>query len=236
MKPTLMLLPGLMCDRTVWEPQIQAFGNDWNCLVPDYEFADSLGAMADHVLATGPETFAMAGHSMGGRVALEVMRRAPERVARLALLDTGYKALAEGEAGRKEINGRMRLVEMAREEGMRVMGSEWLQGMVHPDRLNDEALCGAILDMIASKTPVLFERQINALIHRPDGVDVLDRIQCPTAFICGEQDGWSPLERHYEMAERVPGSTVIPIENSGHMSTMERPAAMNQALRRWLSL
>lgn len=235
MKPTLMLLPGLLCDRTVWEPQIEALQDDWHCVVPNYEFADSLQAMAEHVLNEVPERFALAGHSMGGRVALEVMRRAPERVTRLALLDTGYKALAEGEAGEKEIAGRMRLVTMAREEGMRVMGADWLKGMVHPDRLDDEPLCGRILDMIASKTPEIFERQIHALIRRPDGGEVLERIQCPTTFICGRQDGWSPLERHYEMAERVPGSEVIPIEDAGHMSTMERPEAMNAAMRKWLA-
>ena len=235
MKPTVMLLPGLMCDRTVWEPQIEALQGEWQCVVPNYEFADSLKAMAHHVLDEAPERFALAGHSMGGRVALEVMRRAPERVTRLALLDTGYKALAKGEAGEKEIAGRMRLVKMAREEGMRVMGADWLQGMVHPDRLDDEVLCGRILDMIASKTPEIFERQIHALINRPDGGEVLGQIECPTTFICGRQDGWSPLERHYEMAELVPGSEVIPIEDAGHMSTMERPEAMNAAMRKWLS-
>ncbi len=234
MKPTLMLLPGLMCDRTVWQPQIDALQQDWHCQVPNYEFADSLGAMADHVLKEAPDRFALAGHSMGGRVALEVMRRAPQRVTRLALLDTGYKALAPGEAGEREIAGRMRLVAMAREQGMRTMGADWLQGMVHPDRLNDATLCNAILDMIASKTPEIFERQINALINRPDGTDVLDQIQCPTSFICGRQDGWSPLERHYEMAELVPESQVIAIEDAGHMSTMERPEAMNEAFREWL--
>lgn len=235
MKPTLMLLPGLLCDRTVWEPQIEAFGDRFRCEVPDYEFADSLSAMAEHVLHVAPDSFAMAGHSMGGRVALEVMRRAPERVSRLALLDTGYKALPEGEAGQREVEGRMRLVKMAREHGMRVMGQEWLQGMVHPDRLDDDRLCGAILDMIASKTPEIFERQIHALIQRPDGTDVLERIQCPTTFICGAEDNWSPLERHYQMAERVPGSEVIAIADSGHMSTMERPEAMNRAFERWLA-
>jgi len=235
MKPTLMLLPGLLCDRTVWEPQIEALQDDWRCVVPNYEFADSLSAMADHVLNEAPDRFALAGHSMGGRVALEVMRQAPERVSRLALLDTGYKALAKGDAGEKEIEGRMRLVKMSREEGMRVMGADWLRGMVHPDRLNDTELCGRILDMIASKTPEIFERQILALIHRPDGGEVLKRIQCPTTFICGRQDGWSPLERHYEMAELVPGSEVIPIEDAGHMSTMERPEAMSAAMRKWLA-
>lgn len=234
MKPTLLLLPGLMCDRTVWEPQMNALSPAWHVIVPDYEFADSLEAMAEHVLALAPDTFALAGHSMGGRVALEVMRRAPERVNRLALLDTGYKGLAPGDAGETEIDGRMRLLRMALTQGMRAMGTQWLQGMVHPDRRQDSQLCDTILDMIANKAPDLFARQIRALIQRPDGTEVLTRIHCPTTFICGRQDGWSPLARHYEMAQLVPGSRVEPIEDSGHMSTLEQPDALTAALQRWL--
>lgn len=235
MKPTLMLLPGLLCDRVVWEPQIAALSDAWDCRVPDYEFADDLGVMAEHVLAEAPPTFALAGHSMGGRVALEVMRRAPERVMRLALLDTGYRGLAAGEAGETEVAGRMRLVKKARAEGMRAMGTDWLQGMVHPDRLDDAALGDTILNMIAAKTPAIFERQIQALIHRPDATDVLAAIRCPTTFICGAQDAWSTLDQHHEMADQVTHSRVVAIEDAGHMSTLERPGAMNEAFWQWLS-
>lgn len=233
-KPVLMLLPGLMCDRRVWVDQINALSPAWDCRVPDYEAQSDLGAMADIVLNEAPEQFAMAGHSMGGRVALEVMRRAPERVMRLALLDTGHMALAPGEAGEKEVAGRLRLVKMAYEEGMRAMGNDWLQGMVHPDRLNDRALCEPILDMIESKTPELFEGQIQGLIHRPDATEVLKAIDCPTTFICGREDAWSTPEKHYEMADLVKYSHVVPIEHCGHMSTLERPDAMNEALMAWL--
>lgn len=233
-KPVLMLLPGLMCDRRVWIDQINALSHAWECRVPNYEDESDLGAMAETVLNEAPEQFAMAGHSMGGRVALEVMRRAPERVLRLALLDTGHTALAPGEAGEKEVAGRLRLVKMAHEAGMRTMGSEWLQGMVHPARLHDKAFCDRILDMIESKTPAMFEGQIQALIHRPDATEVLKSIECPTTFICGREDAWSTPEKHYEMAGLVNYSNVVIIEHCGHMSTMERPEAMNEALMGWL--
>lgn len=235
MKPTLMLLPGLMCDQRVWQPQIDALSDAWDCRVPDYDFADDLGAMAEHVLSMAPERFALAGHSMGGRVALEVMRRAPERVLRLAMLDTGYKALADGEAGEREVAGRMRLVEIAQCQGTGVMGEDWVQGMVHPDRLSDAALLAEIVEMIGSKTVATFERQIHALIHRPDGTEVLQAIRCPTTFICGSHDSWSPVSQHQEMAELVRHSRVVTIEDAGHMSTMERPDAMNEAFWQWLS-
>lgn len=235
MKPTLMLLPGLMCDVRVWQPQIDALSDAWDCRVPDYDFADDLGTMADFVLSEAPDSFALAGHSMGGRVALEVMRRAPERVLRLALLDTGYQALADGEAGEREVAGRMRLVELAQREGTTVMGQDWVQGMVHPDRLGDQALINTIVEMIGSKTVATFERQIQALIQRPDATEVLEAIRCPTTFICGSHDSWSPLQQHQQMADQVRHSRVVAIEAAGHMSTMERPEAMNEAFWQWLS-
>src|SRR5450830_65736 len=133
MNPTLVLLPGLMYDAAVWAPQIQSLSDLVDCAVVDYGLCDSITAMARLVLdSTALARFALAGHSMGGRVALEVMRLAPERVERLALLDTGTHPLADGEAGAKERAGRMALVQLARDKGMRVMGQQWLPGMVHP--------------------------------------------------------------------------------------------------------
>ena len=136
MTSEIMLLPGLMCDEAVWRDQVEALA-PINCRIPDYGRADSLAAMADIVLADAPARFVLAGHSMGGRVALEVCRKAPERVSHLILLDTGFRAKAEGEAGDKEETGRFALLEKARKDGMRAMGQQWVQGMVHPDRLAD---------------------------------------------------------------------------------------------------
>ncbi|MFC3851279.1 alpha/beta fold hydrolase [Salinispirillum marinum] len=234
MKPVLMMLPGLMCDRTVWAPQIEALGDAVVTHVVDYEAATSITGMAEEVLRLAPASFAMTGHSMGGRVALEVLRMAPQRVERVALMDSGYRALADGETGEQEIAGRMRFVNLAKEKGMRVMGQEWLQGMVHPERRRDTQLCGDILDMIASKTPALFERQIKALIERPDATEVLRSVRCPTTFITGRQDTWSDVAQHQAMAALVPGSRLVVIEDAGHMSTMEQPEAVTQALRDFL--
>ncbi|MDZ7937389.1 MAG: alpha/beta hydrolase [Rhodoferax sp.] len=125
-KPTLMLLPGLMCDAAIWAPQLQALSTQAHSVVPAWGLADSLTGMAQQVLDTAPTpTFALAGHSMGGRVALEVMRLAPQRVERLALLDTGTRPLAEGEAGAKEKAGRLALLALAHSSGMRAMGTQW---------------------------------------------------------------------------------------------------------------
>jgi pimeloyl-ACP methyl ester carboxylesterase len=190
--------------------------------------------MAEAIIAQAPARFALAGHSMGGRVALEVIRRVPERVTGLALLDTGHAALPSGEIGDREVAGRLALVEKARRKGMRAMGWEWLQGMVYPSRLSDAVLVNAILDMIARKTPDLYAAQTRALIGRPDATPLLAKIRCPTLVLCGREDLWSPPARHEEISNMIPGSTLTVIPYCGHMSTMEQPADVSEALRSWL--
>jgi pimeloyl-ACP methyl ester carboxylesterase len=171
---------------------------------------------------------------MGGRVALEVLARAPERVTRLALLDTGFEALARGEAGERERAGRYRLLDLARAQGMLAMAREWARGMVHPARLADTALMDDIHAMIARSTVQQFEAQIEALLQRPDRGALLGAIAVPTVVLCGHDDGWSPLARHEEMARRIPGSRLIDVPDCGHMSTMERPETVTTALLTWL--
>ncbi len=234
MASEMMLLPGLMCDGAVWGDQIEQLAA-MNCRVADYGSADSLEKMAAIVLDKAPPSFVLAGHSMGGRVALEVCRLAPDRVSHLILMDTGFRARAEGEAGDKEQAGRFELLRKAREEGMRAMGQQWVKGMVHPDRLDDEALIESILAMIERKTPDIFAAQINALLHRPDATSVLQSLRCPTLLLCGRQDSWSPLERHKEMAKLIPAAHLGVIENAGHMSTMEQPQAVSMEIEQWLA-
>ena len=234
-RPTLLLLPGLLCDEAVWAAQCADLAGIADCRVPAYRTLASIEAMAEHVLATAPSaTFAMAGHSMGGRVALEVVRRAPERVLRLALLDTGAQALAAGEAGEKERAGRYQLLSRARAEGMRAMGVQWARGMVRPERIG-EPVFETILQMIARNTPGMFESQIRALLARPDATALLPLIRCPVLLLCGRDDVWSPLARHEEMHSAIPGSRLDVIEMSGHMTTMEQPNAVSLALAAWLT-
>lgn len=223
-----------MCDETVWEHQIAVLGTDRPVLMANHGPSDSLGAMAERILDTAAPSFALAGHSMGGRVALEVMARAPERVTRLALLDSGYQGLASGENGEKEKTGRYRLLEIARRDGMLAMAREWAHGMVHPDRLNDQPLMTAIHDMIVRAGIETFEAQITALLARPERTELLTSLNLPTLVLCGHDDGWSPLSRHQEMAQLIPESHLVDVPECGHMSTMEQPEAITAALSAWL--
>jgi pimeloyl-ACP methyl ester carboxylesterase len=233
-KPTLMLLPGLMCDAAVWAPQVQALSPYATCVVPAWGVTDSLTAMAQQVLDSAPTpTFALAGHSMGGRVALEVMRLAPQRVERLALLDTGTRPLAEGEAGEKEKAGRLALLALARRSGMRTMGTQWATPMVHPSVVGS-ALFEAVLGMVERSSPAQFAAQINALLNRPDAAPVLPIITCPTLVLTGREDLWSPPAQHEAIANAIPGAVLRIVEQCGHMSTMEQPEAVNAAFVAWL--
>ena len=234
-KPCLVLLPGLLCDAAVWHEQGRALQSA-HCIVPSFGTLASLTAMARSVLGAVPAArFSLAGHSMGGRVALEIARLAPERIERFALFDSGLDPIADGDAGERERTSRLSLLRLARQEGMRKMGLHWARGMVHPARLGTP-LFDAILDMIERQTPEIFEAQIQALLNRPDGREGLTRLSCPILFACGRQDTWSPLSRHQEMHALFPGSRLVEIEDCGHMSTMEQPAAVSDALASWMKL
>jgi pimeloyl-ACP methyl ester carboxylesterase len=230
----LVLIPGLSCDDAVWAAQIAALRDQRSIVVIDHAELDSLVDMAQAVLERAPPQFALAGHSMGGRVALEVMRVAPQRVLRLALLDTGYEALATGAAGDREVATRQLLLDIAKDQGMRAMGIEWARGMVHPDGLENAQLMSAIHDMIARKTPAQFAAQIRALLHRPNAADVLCAIRCPSLVLCGRQDHWAPWARHVDIAERIANSVLVGIDRCGHMSPMEQPDAVTAAIWDWL--
>jgi pimeloyl-ACP methyl ester carboxylesterase len=232
----LVLVPGLMCDHTVWEPLLPFMDTSQTCQMIDHQNANSLSRMAEQLLEVSPPKFVMAGHSMGGRVALEVLRMAPDRVAGVALMDTGYLAKLGGEAGELEVSKRLVLLEIAQSKGIRAMAQEWVKGMVHPNRLADKALIETILKMFETKNSDIFARQLLALIFRKDATDVLKSISVPTLILCGRQDAWSPPSQHEEMLQYVPHAAMSVIEDSGHMSTMEKPQAVAEAMNRWLSV
>lgn len=234
-QPTALLLPGLLCDRALWAAQLEALGERVRCIVPTYGELDSVPAMAAAVLAQAPPHFVLVAHSLGGRVALEIMRTAAARVSALALLNTGYQPRAAGAAGDSEARERQALLERAAAVGMRAMGRVWVERMVHPDRLGDSALIEAILAMIERCTPQVFAAQIRALLERPDATAVLTAIRCPTLLLCGREDTWSPPARHEAMARLIRGSHLAVLPECAHMSPMERPAEVCARLSQWLA-
>ena len=206
-----------------------------DCTCADYGELDSLPAMAEAVLGTAPDRFSIVGHSMGGRVALQVYRLAPQRIVRIALFNTGYLPLAAGAAGQEETRKRGELVALAKSQGMRAMLRQWLPPMIDSRRIHDTALVNAIIEMMARKTPEIFEAQVRALLARPDAAAVLEQIRCPALLLTGREDGWSTPAQHVAMAARIAGSQLVIVPDSGHMSMLERPAEVSAALRAWLT-
>lgn len=234
--PHLVLVPGLMCDAEVWAHQARELSSLTTIEVIDHGLRDGLQTMAEGILEQAPARFALAGHSMGGRIAFEVLRQAPDRVAGVALMDTNYLPRSPEEGGDGEAANRYALLDLAKRDGVRAMAAKWVQGMVHPSRLPDTPLIEAIITMMARKTPEVFEAQIRALLNRRDSTPILPQIQCPALILCGRQDAWSVLARHEEMAALIPASRLAVLEDCGHMSTMERPESVTTAMRDWLRM
>jgi len=233
--PTLILVPGLMCNETSWDPILPALSAQATCQVVSHGEADSLTQMAQQILDTAPAQFDLAGHSMGGRVALEVVRMAPERVRRLALLGTGYRAKEAGEAGEKEVQGRQALLDVAQNDSIRAMALAWVQNMVAPTRLTDAALIEAIVQMFERKSVDIFQRQIKALLSRRDATEVLRQVRVPTLVMAGEFDAWASPQQHQDIADLIPARPPMHmVVGSGHMMMMEKPVAVAALFLEWL--
>ena len=233
--PTLILVPGLMCNETSWDPILPALSAQATCQVVSHGEADSLTQMAQQILDAAPAQFDLAGHSMGGRVALEVVRMAPERVRRLALLGTGYRAKEAGEAGEKEVQGRQALLDVAQSQGVRAMAQVWVQNMVAPARLADAAFIEAIVQMFERKSVAIFQRQIKALLTRPDATEVLRQVRVPTLVMAGEFDAWASPQQHQAIADLIPATPAMHmVVGSGHMMMMEKPDAVAALFLDWL--
>ena len=227
----LLLVPGLLCTERLWREQVTALADLAEVTVTraQREHA-SLGAIAEAILAAAPAQFALAGLSFGGYVAFEVLRRAPGRVARLALLNTSARP---DDAARR----RLRREQIALTGAGRFLGmSERLaKGFLHPDRQGDRRLVADVVAMAREVGREGFVRQQTAILRRPDSRPLLPGIACPTLVLTGRQDALLPLAVHQEMAAAIPGAELAVLENCGHLSPMERPAEVNLALRRWLT-
>jgi pimeloyl-ACP methyl ester carboxylesterase len=229
LKQPLLLLSGLLCDETVWADIPDRLADVAEVRILSFGGFSSITAMAEHVLAVAPERFALAGHSMGGRVALEVLRSARSRITGLALLNTGVHTVRDGEP-----QSRGRLLRLAYEKGMSALAAEWLPPMMAGGARSAELL-PRLAAMIARSTPDVYAGQINALLNRPDALPVLPEIQVPTLLLSGSEDTWSPVSQHETIRRRIPHATLFEIHAAGHMAPIERPDAVAVALREWLA-
>ena len=228
-KNQLVLLAGLLCDNTVWKAVADCLAEKTHVQIFSFAGFASIEAMAAHVLEQAPDSFALAGHSMGGRVALELYRQAPARVERLALLNTGVHPRTEA-----EVPGRQKLLELAASQGMEAVADAWLPPMMSSKGLRDAALMEQLRAMVLRHSVEDFQGEIQALLNRPDATKVLPDIRVPTLLLSGSEDNWSPVSRHKDMQAQIPHCSLVSLEGVGHMSTVEAPESIAHAFRQWL--
>jgi pimeloyl-ACP methyl ester carboxylesterase len=222
----LLFLPGLICDARIYAPQLAAFPE--SRAVDGYGQVDTLEGMARVVLEQAPESFDLFGHSMGGRVALEVFRLAPERVRRIALASTGVHWIGEGEPAKRRA-----LQAIGHDDGFAALVGTWLPPMVaEPNRA--KPIYGAMRQMCLDAGQETFDAQINAQLTRPEQESLLPQIRCPALVMTGALDVWSPPAQHEAIADRIADSTLVIVPGAGHMLPLEAPEAVNQAIAAWL--
>ncbi len=229
-KTPLVLVAGLLCDAQLWRPQVENLADIADTWVADHTRSETMAGVARDVLADVPfQRFALAGLSMGGYIALEIMRQAPQRVARLALLDT-----AAGAERPEQTQRRLDFIALAESGRFPSVTDAQLPLLIHPSRLSESVLTDVIKSMASNTGKEAFVRQERAIMSRADSLGLLAAVGCPTLVLCGRQDALTPLARHEEIAAGIRGARLEVIEDCGHLSTLERPAEVNAALRRWL--
>lgn len=227
LRETLILLPGLYADEALWAAQRDGLADVADVQVADLSQDDSIAAMAGRVLACAPERFALAGLSMGGYVALEIWRHAPERVTRLALFDTNARPdSAEHTANRREAIAR------AVDRSFETVVREALPRLMHPEA--PPQVQEAFVAMALRVGLTVYIRQQEAIINRADSRPCLPTLAVPTLVAVGEDDLLTPPELAQEMAALIPGARLEKIARCGHLSSIEQPEAVTALLREWI--
>jgi pimeloyl-ACP methyl ester carboxylesterase len=225
----LVLVPGLLCSARLYAPQVTALWPFGPITVANHRCDDDMAAIAARILADAPPRFALAGLSMGGYIAFAMLRQAPERIAKLVLLDTSARPdLPEQTEGRKKF------IAMAEAGKLSEVVDTLAPRFLHRHRRDDSALNRLIRDMAAETGVEGFVRQVTAIMKRPDSRPLLASIGCPTLVLVGDGDELTPPELSKEIAAGIPGARLAVVPHCGHLSTVEQPDAVNAALAEWL--
>ncbi|MBW8300358.1 MAG: alpha/beta fold hydrolase [Hydrogenophaga sp.] len=225
---TLVLIPGLLSDSSVWQPLADAAKARMRAHHADVTLDASIPAMATRILAEIEGDLIAIGHSMGGRVAMEMARQAPQRVRGLVLANTGYQPRRDGEEARRQ-----QMIDLGNRD-MEALADQWLPPMLDPARTEDTELLGRLKAMVLRAGPDVHARQIRALLDRPDAGAYMADLHCPILLVAARQDGWSPIAQHSEIAEATPDSELVVVENAGHFAPVERPDDVVAAICDWL--
>jgi pimeloyl-ACP methyl ester carboxylesterase len=225
----IILVPGLNCSARLYGEQIPALWRFGPVTVADHTRDDSMIAIAARILAAAPPRFALAGLSMGGYISFEMMRQAPQRVVKLALLDTGARPETV-----EQTKGRQRRIELTKAGRFAETVDAHFPLVVYRSRHGDEALKHLVHTMAEETGPDSFLRQQQAIMGRADSRPGLAAIACPTLVLVGDGDVLTPPAQAQEMVAGIPGARLVIVPECGHLSTLERPQAVTQALVEWM--
>lgn len=226
----LLFVPGLLCSARLYAPQVEALWPLGPVMVADHRHDETIAAVAARILNTAPPRFALAGLSMGGYVAFAILRQAPERVTRLALLDTSARADTPAQSAARE-----KFIVMAEAGKLERVVAELTPRFLHQGRREDPELMRTVRTMAAETGAAAFVRQERAIMSRPDSRPALAAIACPTLILVGDGDELTPPELAKEMVGGIAGARLVVVPECGHLSTLERPQAVNAALAEWRS-
>jgi len=227
----IVLVPGLNCSPRLYAGQMAELWRFGPVTVADHTRDDSMAAIARRILDAAPPRFALAGLSMGGYIVLEILRQAPGRVDRLALLDTGARDDPPEAQGKRRAN-----IKIAESGGFAELVETQYPVYVHPDRRADTALKADYVAMCHDVGPEAYVRQQNAIMTRADSRPMLPAIRCPALVLVGAQDEATPPHLSDEMAGGIPGARLVKVPDCGHLSTMERPEDVTKALADWMRM
>lgn len=225
----LLLIPGLLSDYALWQHQIDALSDIATCHVADSATHNRIDLIAKDILAKAPERFALAGLSMGGYLALEIMRQAPERVERLCLLNTSARQDTPEQRQRRSI-----LLSLSTRGTFKGVTPRLLPLLIHPERISDVVLTQTIMDMAERVGREAFQNQQTAILNRIDSRPYLKDIKCPVQLVGGMQDAISRPEYMEEMETLIPHARLAMLDGCGHLSTMEHPEKTTAIMRVWL--
>jgi pimeloyl-ACP methyl ester carboxylesterase len=226
----ILLVPGLLCSARLYAPQIPALWPFGQVTVADHRRDADIAAIAARILGEAPPRFALVGLSMGGYVAFAMLRQAPERIVKLALLDTSARPDTP-----EQTAGRETQIAMAQSGRFGELPELSIPRFLHRDRQTDAELTAIVHRMAQETGPEAFVRQMKAIISRPDSRPLLASIRCPTLVLVGDGDVATPPELNREIATGIPGAKFVLVPDCGHLSTLEKPQAVNAALTEWLA-
>jgi pimeloyl-ACP methyl ester carboxylesterase len=226
----LLMVPGLTCTAALYAPQVEALWQLGPVMVADHRRDADIKATAARILSNAPPRFALAGLSFGGYIAFEMLRQAPARIARLALLDTSARPDTPEQTATRKTQ-----IAMAQSGRYGEIPDLSIPRYLHRNRQSDAAMTGIVRRMIEETGPAAFVRQLQAIMSRPDSRPLLASIRCPTLVLVGDGDLATPPELNREIADGIPGARYVAVAECGHLSTIERPEAVNAALAEWLA-